>query len=304
MASYSVGSQADLTAALAGASPIDITITGSFAITEVNIIASGMVVTIASDAGGPYTLSRSVYGHLLHVSSGGSLEITNLILDGSTDPVSSTGRILWSAGTLTLNNTVVCNNYTLDDNNSGTIYIENHSTFTMNGGEVYGCSTTGRGSGIYCAGDASVPIRDAAIHDHHASGIAGGIYCSDATITNTSFYNNSTDTQGGGVYLIYSTISNSSVYNNTAGTQGGGVFGRGLTITDTSITGNTAPDAGGVHLSSYNNIINGATIIDSNTATQNGGGVYLTGAGTYTIDGTTAITNNTATLDGGGIYLA
>lgn len=126
--------------------------------------------------------------------------------------------------------------------------------------------------------------------------------------------------QGGGIYTYDEdiTINGGNITGNTA-TYGGGVYHIGdyrtcdtLTISGSAtITGNTATDGGGVYVESGKNTsnwnkgqgalqINGGSITN-NTATGNGGGVYINKRGLLTITGGN-VTDNTATVNGGGLY--
>ncbi len=79
--------------------------------------------------------------------------------------------------------------------------------------------------------------------------------------------------------------------------------GETITVTGgyiTGGTGNSSDNGGGVYVSSGATfVMNGGTIV-GNTATYNGGGVYVTGI--FTMNGGT-IVGNTATYNGGGVYV-
>ncbi|MBR5253269.1 MAG: InlB B-repeat-containing protein [Clostridia bacterium] len=110
---------------------------------------------------------------------------------------------------------------------------------------------------------------------------------------------------GGAVYLSggSATVAGGVVENNAA-TNGGGIYvsGGNVTVLGTGeIVGNNATTGGGIYLTGGEFILNGEeTYITKNTAT-NGGGVYLTEINPTLLSGN--ITNNTATENGGGIFI-
>lgn len=102
-----------------------------------------------------------------------------------------------------------------------------------------------------------------------------------------------------------------TISENKAAYKGGGVdvntidtLSTNLKITGATITGNTARFGGGVALEeSYVSISSGK--IDSNTATENGGGIYMKSVDpkdVCTVSGEGSVSNNIA-ANGGGIYL-
>ena len=94
-----------------------------------------------------------------------------------------------------------------------------------------------------------------------------------------------------------------SVTFDGAGLSGVFVVGPGvsLTMTNLTITGGAAVEGGGIYTNGGDIILNAGATITGNTATDSGGGVYLTGAGSsLTLNAGATITGNTA-QDGGGI---
>jgi predicted outer membrane repeat protein len=124
--------------------------------------------------------------------------------------------------------------------------------------------------------------------------------------------NPSTTTGGGGARIIGSTssltqINNSQIQNNSSSFGGGGVFiDDGLLVMNgpDDIDNNNALDGGGIYAQ------NNATIdmssnadVFTNTATDQGGGVYLDDSNLTAVDaGTNVLSNSAGTGQGGGIY--
>ena len=147
-----------------------------------------------------------------------------------------------------------------------------------------------------------------------ASGNGGGVclYYGDMTIANEqiSLFGNQA-TNGGGAAVLNGSFSltggSVGVDENADNTaiNGGGVYvsGGNVTVSDTgTITNNTATNGGGVYLTGGMFTLDGEnTYIQHNTA-ENGGGVYLTQINPTLLSGN--ITGNTATFNGGGIYIS
>jgi hypothetical protein len=117
----------------------------------------------------------------------------------------------------------------------------------------------------------------------HVSG-GGALIMNDGV----SLTNNKSNS-GGGVYV---TGTNSKFTMN-----GGKIFGNG---------GGSTSDGGGVYVDGGEFEMNGGIIGGSNSERNTagtGGGVYVAANGTFTMKGG-EITNNTATIDGGGVYVA
>ena len=140
----------------------------------------------------------------------------------------------------------------------------------------------------------------------------GGVYIhenSKAILDNVIVSGNKAGTDGGGIYVRGTLeMTDTTVSNNTSGDTGGGIYVQttgDFTLTDSTITGNSATKTGGginMHLKS-DSTISGCRIT-SNTAGDVGGGIRMDAEGkTLTISSSTQIDHNTATGDGGGIYL-
>lgn len=194
------------------------------------------------------------------------------------------------------------------------------SDFTMYGGEISGNACSDTGGGVISAG-AYLKLYGGRISNNTADKRGGGVFTNmTLTISDGITITGNKSEQGGGIYTYDEdiTINGGNITGNTA-TYGGGVYHIGdyrtcdtLTISGSAtITGNTATDGGGVYVESGKNTsnwnkgqgalqINGGSITN-NTATGNGGGVYINERGLLTITGGN-VTDNTATVNGGGVY--
>ena len=191
--------------------------------------------------------------------------------------------------------------------------------FHMYGGSITG-NTANVGGGVYMAGD-QFTMYGGNITGNTASE-GGGVYVNKGckfdmnggTIGGTNDGDANTANQGGGVYVVGSLTMNGNASvtgNQVIGSDGngGGVCVNGGTFTmngNASVSGNTATDyGGGVYVSS--NIssdaftMNGNASITGNTA-KNGGGVYAS-IGKFNMNDNASVMNNTATTDSGGVFV-
>ncbi|WP_375443039.1 Calx-beta domain-containing protein, partial [uncultured Nostoc sp.] len=134
----------------------------------------------------------------------------------------------------------------------------------------------------------------------------GGIYSNSATVSDSSIFGNTANTNGGGIYSNSATVSDSSIFGNIAN-LGGGIYGTNATVSNSTLSGNTANSNGGGIFSNGSNssvTISNSTI-STNTAKTHGGGIYSSSSTTVsnsTIFGNTADSDNNTQGDGGGIY--
>lgn len=216
----------------------------------------------------------------------------------------------------------ITNNHVINGSNNegGGVNMHTGGTFTMYDGEISGNACSDTGGGVISAG-AYLKLYGGTISNNTADKRGGGVFTNmTLTISDGITITGNKSEQGGGIYTYDEdiTINGGNITGNTA-TYGGGVYHIGdyrtcdtLTISGSAtITGNTATDGGGVYVESGKNTsnwnkgqgalqINGGSITN-NTATGNGGGVYINERGLLTITGGN-VTDNTATVNGGGVY--
>ena len=140
------------------------------------------------------------------------------------------------------------------------------------------------GGGVNIGGSADVKIHDCEINDNTVIGSSGGAIYQASGYANGGYYNN------------VCKITDTRLKNNRAVV--GGAVGMGASLYHSGITN----AAGGKGVTATF-IMDGASVIDGNTASYRGGGVYLTGNGSRFLmkDGT--ISNNAANrYEGGGIW--
>ena len=173
---------------------------------------------------------------------------------------------------------------------------------------------TSFGAGIDVLGNSKVTLDNTDVHDNNgASG--GGLYIGGGSIitytNDADIYNNTASAGGGGfVYgSLYGFISTSDIYQNSSTTDGGGIYISGGTVVldNADVVANTATeDGGGIYLLNgildlSNSVFIGETAPCCQSAV-NGGGIYASASQIFVASGS-SVMNNTATANGGGLYL-
>jgi hypothetical protein len=226
-------------------------------------------VSITLDGGSvERTVSLSSTGSLFTIYSGVTLTLeNNVTLQGRSDNTSSlvqmSGSYWYSSGALVMNDGSKITGNTSYGYGGG-VYVSD-GTFTMNGGEISGNTSS----------------------SSYGGGYGGGVYVSSGTFTMS------------GGEISGNTVSTTSYY----AANGGGVTVSSGTfeMSGGEISGNTAySSGGGVDVGDGAFTMTGG-IVSGNTASHSGGGVYA-GSGTFTMSGG-AISGNTSGYDGGGVYV-
>jgi fibronectin-binding autotransporter adhesin len=222
------------------------------------------------------------------IYSNGTLTVRESTIGGSGGGNLATtygGGIYNANGATTLDSTIVTANRAT---NGGGIY--NEASLDIQNGSVIGGVGTGNtasieGGGIYNAAGASTTIDDSSVSTNHASW--GGGILNQATL----------DIQNGSV------IGGAGA-GNTASTAGGGIYGLSGTVTvdGSTVSANTSSDGAGIYNEATLIVQNGSTIGGfslGNTATGDGGGIYIHSAGTAVVTGSRILSNTAA--NGGGV---
>lgn len=205
--------------------------------------------------------------------------------------------------------------------NSSAIRVESGGSFTMEGGTITGNTVNDEekacGGGVYVAGNGSFIMEGGKISgnkadctggDTYRKAYGGGVYVAAGgsfTMENGEISNNTVvdgNAYGGGVYVAGGsfTMENGTITGNTAGSSGGGVYVGGystFTMQIGEISGNTAgKDGGGVRVHYSTFTMENGEISDNRAENTDGdacgGGVYVYGAGSFTMEGG-SITGNT-----------
>ena len=202
--------------------------------------------------------------------------------------------------------------------NGGGILIGSDSRVTLDnlsitGNEATGTGTASGGGGIYNSGGELTVIGGAisnnsasGFSDSEASGSGGGLFSTsgDVLITGTTISSNSANRAGGGIEIGIGSLTLDDVTLGGRSPGDGNVAGS----SDTAAPGN----GGGLHVTgdagaTQTLITISGSLISSNNAASEGGGLWNQSGVTMSVTGGTQILNNTAdgeTNDtgGGGIY--
>ena len=201
-----------------------------------------------------------------------------------------------------------------------TIKIENNVTLCLNGHKITAADGM---DAIYMTGGSFTltDCKGVGTITHASSKTGRGVYVSSGTFNmyGGSITGNRATGDGGGVYKSGSNSSfnmyGGSITGNTVNSYGGGVYvdGGEFTMSGGTIGGtktgetNTATYGGGGVYAKANFEMTGGSITGNET--NRGGGVYVTGKGSFTMSASAdgqnipSITGNNATENGGGVYV-
>ena len=191
---------------------------------------------------------------------GGSLEISSLTMTAGSSE-SNGGAIAVSNGSLSMNNSVISNSASVG--HGGGIYADNSDVVITNSaitGNTAGVDEAVSGAGIFFAGgeENSLVIDKSGLDNNSATDDGAGLYVSGgiATISNTSFAENTATDKGGALYNDGSTtLTHVTIVDNSA-EIGGGIFDNSLLhLYNSILSGNTVEDCSGTLNSNVGNLI-------------------------------------------------
>jgi hypothetical protein len=194
------------------------------------------------------------------------------------------------------------------------VYVNNYSSFTMNGGTITANTTygAGYGGGVYVHSYSTFIMNSGIISDNYGF-YTGGVSArtgTSVTMTGGTITGNTSNTSGGGMRVVNSTftMTGGTISGNISETDHGGginIASGSFTMSGGLITGNTAVmgNGGGVYVSTDGNFTISGGTISNNTANQTGGGIYVGPGGlTLTMQGG-IIAGNTGGVSGGGVFV-
>jgi uncharacterized repeat protein (TIGR02543 family) len=328
--SININQFSDFATALANPdTELNLVVTNSFEMTGVVNIPSNKKVTLTSDTG-IHTLTRDIShnGFLFTVTSTGtSLEITNLTIDGGNrDDGLITGSLISSNKTLTIGSGATLQNNNIKSGNGGA--ITSSGDLNISGpAKILNNKTPNYGGGIYSTGANFANITNATISGNTAGMSGGGLYytnAKDLTITDSIIIGNTATTLvGGGIYCSAGAsgssasltlsgttkIGDTGVGNgNTSGNSGGGI-GAGdytdITLQEgVKVNNNTSNSGGGITMGAFSSLTTpGYFEINGNTALSSGGGLSTRTSGFSLEMNSGTINGNSAGKEGGGVML-
>ncbi len=231
-------------------------------------------------------------------------------------------------GTIKIKECEITNNKA--NTSGGGIYDDTGATdYTINGAsKISGNSAGEDGGGIYLeiANPKLNITENSVISNNKAGGNGGGIYSSgpwftdinvrlDCDLSNMTIEGNTAGKSGGGFYSnivsdaeIPLKFNNSVIRDNKANEGGGGIYlndDSRLILNNSTVSGNTAAQGGGIYCADYEMNITSENIeyaVSGNTATKEGGGLYLNSTGEDVLLENIGFANNKA-ASGGGLYM-
>ena len=224
------------------------------------------------------------------------------------------GAIYVVSGSLTVDsnngaNVIQLTNNTAE-NGGGAIYVQSGSVELKSVSDISNNTSTSNGSAggaIYVEGG-SISIQSSTFENNSAQDKGGHIYVNSTDNGNIISGGSFTDGDaqyGGAIYVDGKlTINNATIKENGSAisTLGGGVFvgeSANLTIADSTLSQNNAVDGAGLYVCGSTTLSN--VEVSTNTATGNGGGVFVGESANLTITNSTLSQNNA--VDGAGLYV-
>ncbi len=207
------------------------------------------------------------------------------------------------------------------------IYADENSSYVINitGGEISYNESTGDAGGIYVGSATTVTssrltfnFGGSAVISHNKCGAnSAGVRLVEtkATFNGGKISDNVSNGYGGGITAINRSIleiSDTEISNNTCESYGAGLsisLNSELTFNSGKVNNNTAKTkGGGIFAHSSNITMNGGEISGNNvnsevTATNGGGGVYISENASKFILNKGSISNNSVLARGGGVYV-
>lgn len=248
------------------------------------------------------------YRTMFTVDQGATLTLENVTLDGENKSGTEHCVEVKNRSRLVINGTTkICNSKTT------ALSVQNASV-EMNGGEI--CNNEGTSAGAVVlssmGGTSGFIMNGGKIYGNSSTANqAGAIYVSDGCTFNLKkgeIYQNRTNGHGG-AFAIRGKVdmTGGSVHHNTA-TSGGGMLLNDagiLNITGGEIASNSSQWGGGINANGHPTVtLSGTGAVKDNTSTANAAGIFLEGddgqGTTFTMTGG-SITGNKAGGNGGGI---
>lgn len=235
---------------------------------------------------------------VFEVDSNASLVLNNLNISGG---IALNGGAIYNDGILSLNSSLI--EATGATTAGGAIY--NTGTLNINQSTIQNCSASISGA-VHNVG--ILTIQNSLISTNSATSFGGAIRnmgSGFAQIENTSINSNTAVSAGAIDNFGQLTLDGVTLASNAATSAGGAVYNRStasnFVFTDSTFSGNSSSEGGGIYSAGP---MNGQTsTISSNTASTDGGGIFLDDANSGTLLTNVTMSGNSAAENGGGIAL-
>ncbi|MEA5421270.1 CHAT domain-containing protein [Spirulina sp. CCNP1310] len=224
----------------------------------------------------------------------GNITLNDSVVSGNVS-INASGGGIRSEGNVTVNNSSIDQNKATLGNAGG---ISSDQVVTLNNSTVSGNLANQLGGGLVGAQGVTL-TNNSIVSGNSTNGDGGGIRSGGTiTITDSMVSRNSSGSTGGGINGVNTiTISNSTIQNNTASGGGGGIRSLGaVTLTNSTVSGNSTGALGGGILGSLAAVTLTNSTVSGNLANA-GGGIRSNGA--VTLTNSTVSGNSTGDLGGG-----
>jgi len=254
---YSGGFTISVNVALVGSGAGSTVVTGGG---PVMTVAPGAAVAVSSLS---VTGGNNPGGVGGGISNFGLLTLTNIVVTGNG---AGYGAGIWNTAVLALDGIVSNNTATA---NGGGILNRPSGLVTISNSSISGNVAGGNGAGIHNVGTMSINSSSVTNNSIGGSGYGGGISNRGSLrASDSSIAGNSGGAGGGGV-------ANFNMSGGAAGIEGTTTTPGTASLSNTQIAGNTAAYGGGIIQLGGNLTIVGG-LVDFNTASVDGGGIFLT----------------------------
>ena len=221
-------------------------------------------ITIRGSGAATTTIDANGFDRILHVLSGATVTIQEVMITGGNTTVSGGGGIRNDGGMLTITDSSIIGNAAPLGGGINSVLGDTIITSSTISGNT---ATVGAGIRNHRG---TMTVADTTISDNTAISVGGGIENSwgNMIVTNTTICGNTGRASGGGIYGGGMTITNSTISGNTSWVGGGIFAGGGVSISNSTMTANTATYyGGGIHLDyPYVALTLDNTILAGNTA--------------------------------------
>lgn len=273
---------------------------------------------------GTFTMNGGVIEKNYGMNAGGTAEQINQTGNGCGVYVYG-GNFVMNGGSIRGNQS---DNY--KGGNGGGVYVGTGAVFTMNGGTIGGREVMGSGNSVVgdgggvCVHGGTFHYNGGIIDSNHAGGNGGGICLGEGSSFSMkeglSITANQANGYGGGIYINNAAcqpFKNVTITDNqVAGGSGGAIAisakqATTITMAGSSLQSNTASDSGGaIYIAGGGLSLSNVTIRGNVASTEDGGGICAVGTAVLSIAGSILTENeaqggsvNSRAGAGGAIYL-
>ena len=249
----------------------DITIPDNDTATDSSILNCSKNITIKSASGQKHTINfKKLHTALLSITGGCTVNLENIIINGSDDKISEASAIKVSNGSkLNITGTTLQNFYI-----SSVIYCENSNVTIDKDSTISNCQAV-KGGAIYATNSEINMNGTISNCTTNTDNEGGAIYCSNSTLTLNGNIRNCKSYLGGAIYCSNSTLTlNGNISDCKAYGKGGAILadsGSVITLNGNIKNCSASGYGGAIYMNGAKLTMNGGNISDCYSS-QGGGG--------------------------------